>query len=224
MRVNGETVRDPERWVEVARDRVTVDGRPVAARERIYLALHKPRGYLTTRRDPAGRPTIYDLLSRLQRTLIAVGRLDLDSSGLLLLTSDTDFAERMTNPDFKVPKLYRVKAATRLREEQLERLRQGVELKDGLTRPAQARRLGDPGGKTVFEIALTEGRNRQVRRMVEAVGSKVLRLERTAIGPVRLGDLEEGKARPLSRDELRRLPVGGARDPLSRSLRRRSRH
>ena len=208
VRVNGRVVRDPDSWVDLERDRVTLDGVPVRRSPAVYLLLHKPTGYLTTRRDPQGRPTVYDLLSGDELRLVPVGRLDLDTSGLLLLTNDTAFAERMTNPDFHVPKTYQVKASAHLSDEQLERLRQGVELKDGPTRPAAVRRLREPGGRTVFEITITEGRNRQVRRMVEALGAKVVSLARTAIGPVTLGDLAPGEARPLTPEEVRALRRG----------------
>jgi pseudouridine synthase len=134
-----------------------------------------------------------------------VGRLDLDTSGLLILTNDTAFAERLTNPEYHVPKTYVVKASKHLKEEQLERLRNGIELRDGPTRPAVVKRLRDPGGKTVFEITITEGRNRQVRRMVEALDAKVVSLARVAIGTVLLGELAEGTTRALTPEEVEGL-------------------
>lgn len=200
--VNGSVVRNPDHWVDLERDRVDHDGAPISIAERVYVLLHKPTGYITTYRDPQGRPTIWDLLPDRDRYLFSVGRLDLDTSGLLILTNDAEFAERMTNPEYKVPKTYLVKAATHLRDEQLELLRHGVELKDGPTRPALVSRVREPGGKSVFELTIVEGRNRQVRRMVEAVGSKVVSLARIAIGPLTLGDLEPGKHRPLTPEEV----------------------
>lgn len=137
-----------------------------------------------------------------------MGRLDLDTSGLLLLTNDTAFAERITNPDYKVSKTYLVKASRHLSDEELDRLRQGVELRDGATRPARVTRLREPGGRTVFEMTITEGRNRQVRRMVEALDAKVLKLVRVAIGGIRIGDLQIGKSRELTEEEVRSLVVG----------------
>ncbi|MGK2859810.1 MAG: pseudouridine synthase [Thermoanaerobaculia bacterium] len=205
LSVNGRVVRDPDHWVDLERDGVELEGRPLAARERVHLLLHKPTGYLTTHRDPQGRPTIWDLLPDRNRYLFSVGRLDLDTSGLLILTNDAEFAERMTNPEYKVPKTYQVKASTHLRDEQLEMLRLGVELRDGPTRPALVERLREPGGKTVFAMTIVEGRNRQVRRMVEAVGSKVVSLARIAIGPIAIGELEPGKHRALTREELEAL-------------------
>ena len=203
--VNGRIVRNADQWVDLDRDRITLDGKPLRSARKTYTLLYKPKGYLTTWRDPQGRPTVYDLLEDAGTWLSPVGRLDLDTSGLLLLTNDTDFAERITNPDHKVPKTYQVKASTLLSDEQLEQLRKGVELNDGLTGPAEVRRLRDGPKYTFLEITITEGRNRQVRRMLEAAGSKVLKLVRTAIGPIRIGELPIGKWRELTAEELRAL-------------------
>ncbi len=205
VRVNGHVVTDPDEWIDLQRDRVAFDGKPLRKMERTYLLLYKPKGYLTTYRDPQGRPTIYDLLPDRDRYLFPVGRLDLETSGLLILTNDTAFAERLTNPDYKVPKTYLVKASKHLSDEQLDQLRNGVILRDGVTRPALVQRLRESGGKTVFEITITEGRNRQVRRMVEALDAKVLKLVRVSIGPIRIGDLEIGKARKLTAAEIKSL-------------------
>jgi len=205
VRVNGRTVSDPDQWIDLERDRVSFDGKPLRRSERTYLLLYKPKGYLTTYRDPQGRKTIYDLLPDRDRYLFPVGRLDLETSGLLILTNDTAFAERMTNPDYKVPKTYLVKASRHLTDAQLDQLRNGVILRDGPTRPAQVERMRETGGKSVFEITISEGRNRQVRRMVEALDAKVLKLVRIAIGPIRIGDLQIGKVRRLTEMELRVL-------------------
>ena len=199
--VNGRIIQTPDHWVDQARDRVTLDGKPIRARRRLYLLLYKPTGYLTTYRDPEGRPTIYDLLAEVEDWVFPVGRLDLDTSGLLLLTNDAEFAERVTNPEYKVPKTYLVKTATRLTDEQVGQLCRGVALSDGPTRPAEVARTRDSGNHTFLEIAITEGRNRQVRRMIEAVGSRVLKLVRTAIGPIRIGELPMGRWRPLTAEE-----------------------
>jgi pseudouridine synthase len=208
VRVNGRVVQNPDHWVDLERDRVTLDGKALRAAEKLYLLLYKPKGYLTTFRDPQGRPTVYDLIGDAGSWLSPVGRLDLDTSGLIVMTNDTEFAERVMNPDHKVPKTYQVKASTLLSDEQLEQLRRGVELADGPTRPAQVTRLRDSGKYTHLEITITEGRNRQVRRMIEAVGSKVLKLVRTAIGPIRIGDLQIGKWRKLTEDEFVALSSG----------------
>jgi 23S rRNA pseudouridine2605 synthase len=208
VRVNGRVVRDPDAWVDLERDRLAFDGKPLRAGARIYLLMYKPKGYLTTYRDPQGRPTIYDLLPAGTPYVSPVGRLDLDTSGLLILTNDTQLAERLTNPDYHVPKTYLVKASRHLTDDDLDSLRRGLELRDGPTRPAEVTRLRESGGKTVFEITITEGRNRQVRRMVEALDAKVLKLVRVAIGPLRIGEMQIGSVRELSAEEVRRLQKG----------------
>ncbi len=214
--VNGRTIQTPDHWVDAGRDRVSLDGRPIRAATKRYLLLYKPTGYLTTYKDPEGRPTVYDLLTDVEEWVFPAGRLDLDTSGLLILTNDTGFGDRLTDPAHKVPKTYLVKASTRLSDEQLDRLRQGVELSDGPTLPARVERLRDSEKYTHLELTIAEGRNRQVRRMIEAIGSKVLKLVRTAIGPIRIGDLAIGKWRALTADELRRLQRG-SRSPADGS-------
>ncbi|HWS71438.1 MAG TPA: pseudouridine synthase [Thermoanaerobaculia bacterium] len=199
--VNGKVVRDPDAWIDLELDRVTFDGKPVESAEKVYVLLYKPAGFLTTRRDPQGRPTIYDLLPERDRSLAYVGRLDLDTSGLLILTNDTQFAERLSNPDYKVPKTYRVTASRILTDAELQQLRDGIELKDGITRAAIVEPLDD----TRFDLTITEGRNRQVRRMVEALGAEVVELVRIAIAAVMIGELRVGATRPLTADEVRSL-------------------
>jgi len=206
--VNGKTVQTPDYWVEFSRDKVMLDGKPVRAGKKIYLLLYKPKGYLTTHKDPEGRPTVYDLISSIGVWVVPVGRLDLDTSGLLILTNDTQFAERLTNPEHKMPKTYHLKVSTVLADDQIDQLRKGVTLADGPTRPAIVKRLRDTAKYTFLEIIITEGRNRQVRRMVEAVGGKVLKLVRTAIGSVRIGELVIGKYRLLTEEELADLGAG----------------
>lgn len=202
VKVNGKVIRHPDQWVNLERDRVELDGKPLRAAGKVYLLLYKPKGYLTTYKDPEGRPTVYDLLEESDDWVVPVGRLDLDTSGLLLMTNDTQFAEAVTNPLHKVPKTYLVKASTRLSDEQLEKLRTGVTLSDGPTRPATVTRQRDSEKYTFLEIVITEGRNRQVRRMLEAVDSKVLKLVRTAIGPLRIGEQKIGTWRHLTREEV----------------------
>jgi pseudouridine synthase len=211
VRVDGRVVRDPESWLDPGKARIALDGRPLQSARKVYLLLYKPKGYLTTYRDPQGRKTVYDLLPDHEGYLFPVGRLDLDTSGLLLMTNDSAFAERLTNPEHEIPKTYLVKASTHLTDGQLGSLRSGLSLTDGPTRPARVARLRESGGRTVFEITLTEGRNRQVRRMVEALDAKVRKLVRVAIGPLRIADLAIGKARPLAPDEVRALTGGGRR-------------
>ena len=208
VKVNSRITRNPDQWVDMKRDRVLFDGKPLVARERVYLLLYKPTGYLTTYKDPEGRPTVYDLIAEVGTFVSPVGRLDLDTSGLLLMTNDNQFAERVTNPNSHVPKTYLVKASVLLTDTQLQRLRDGIELADGPTRPAEVTRLRDSGKYTHFEITLTEGRNRQVRRMVEALEAKVLKLVRVKIGHIAIGRLPIGKWRLLTAAEVLSLRQG----------------
>lgn len=201
VKVNGRVEGNPNRWIDLERDRVTFDDKPIEKAGLVYVLLHKPKGYLTTYRDPEGRKTIFDLLPDRDRYLFPVGRLDLDTSGLLILTNDTAFAEKLTNPEYHVPKTYFVKASKALTDEELDRLRNGIELRDGPTRPAIVNRIGP----AAFEITITEGRNRQVRRMVEALEAKVFKLVRTKIGSIEIGDLADGATRELTQEEVRAL-------------------
>ena len=205
IRVNGKLIQTPDHWVDLERDQVMLDGKPVRAGRKIYLLLYKPKGYITSYKDPEGRPTVYDLIQSVGQWVVPVGRLDQDTSGLLLLTNDTHFAELVTNPDYKIPKTYLVKTSMRLGDDQLEQLRKGVMLKDGPTQPAIVQRVRDSGKYTFLEITIREGRNRQVRRMIEAIGSKVLKLVRTEIGGLRIGDLPIGTYRELLPAEVKLL-------------------
>ncbi len=218
VRVDGELVRDPAREVD-ERSRVEVDGRLLAGPEpHVVYALHKPVGVLSTASDTHGRPTVVELLGE-ERRLYPVGRLDADSSGLILLTNDGELAHRLTHPRYEVPRTYRVRVAGGpVGERALNALRTGVELEDGPTAPAQVRRVpasGESrsataqGGGDELELTIAEGRNRQVRRMCEAVGHPVLALQRVAFGPLRLGALEPGAHRRLGEAELRSLRRAG---------------
>jgi pseudouridine synthase len=227
VKVNGRLVQTPDHWVDLERDVVMLDDKPVVERRRIYLALYKPKGYITSYGDPEGRATVYDLLTGLGEFVVPVGRLDQDSSGLLLMTNDTAFAELIMNPQNEVPKTYLVKAATLLTEEHLEMLRRGVELDDGPTKPAEVRRVRDSEKRTFLEMTIREGRYREVRRMLEAVGSRALKLVRTAVGPLAIGTLEIGKYRELTPEEVGslapRLRKTAAPKPGSGTDRRRAR-
>lgn len=214
--VDGKKIQTPDAWVETERQKVTFDGRPLESASKVYLLLYKPKGYLATYKDPEGRPTIYDLVSDVKEKVFSAGRLDLDTSGLIILTNDTPFADYITNPESHVSKTYLVKASALLNDEQLDRLRQGVQLDDGPTRPAVVTRVRDSARFTFFEITLTEGRNRQVRRMVEALGAKALKLVRVKIGKIAIGDLQIGKHRPLSPQEIRELMPGRAKPATAR--------
>lgn len=197
--VGGAVVTDPARDVE-AGDDVRVNGAPVAAEAREVWAVNKPEGVVSTAREPGVRPAVVELVETEAR-LYPVGRLDADSTGLLLLTNDGELANRLTHPRYEVPKTYWARLRAPIAERELERLRRGVELEDGPTAPAKVKRLSE----REIEITLREGRNRQVRRMLEAVGNEVGALRRIAFGPLQLGGLKVGAARRLSDDETARL-------------------
>jgi 23S rRNA pseudouridine2605 synthase len=205
VRVNGKLIQNPDHWIDLDHDAVMFDGKPLQSAEKRYLLLYKPKGYITTYKDPEGRPTVYDLVEGVDSWVFPVGRLDLDTSGLLVLTNDSGFAELLTNPHYKVAKTYQVKCSTRISNEQMDQLRRGIELDDGRTRPALVKHLRDSEKYTFLEITISEGRNRQVRRMIEALGSKVLKLVRTSIGNVRIGTMQIGTWRNLTAAEIRSL-------------------
>ncbi len=197
--VGGKTVTDPARDVDES-SAVTADGRPVTPEPREVWMVNKPAGITSTAREPGRRRAVVELVDS-PRRLYPVGRLDADSTGLILLTNDGELANRLTHPRYGVERSYRVKLRRAASEPQLRRLRQGVELEDGPTAPAAVRRVSP----RVLELTIREGRNRQVRRMVEAVGNEVVELARIRFGPIGLGKLPEGKARQLRPPEVKRL-------------------
>ena len=199
MTVDGEVVTDPARDVGEGDD-VRVNGAPVGAEAREVWLVNKPAGVVSTAREPGARPAVVELVDTTAR-LYPVGRLDADTTGLLLLTNDGELANQLTHPRYEVPKTYRAKLRTPLAQRDFERLARGVELEDGPTAPTQVRRLGE----RELEIVLREGRNRQVRRMVEAVGNRVVALRRVRFGPLSLGRLKEGGARRLTEEEIKAL-------------------
>lgn len=198
--VDGEIVMDPARDVGEA-SHVAVDGSAVAPEAREIHVLNKPRGVVSTAKDTHGRPTVVDLVAS-ERRLYPVGRLDADTTGLILLTNDGALAELLTHPRYGVKRTYRARVTPlEVPERSLRALREGVRLEDGMTAPASVR-LVEPG---LLELTIAEGRNRQVRRMCEAVGHRVTELERIAFGPLRLENLDHGESRPLSGAEVERL-------------------
>ena len=199
VRIGEEVVRDPARDVDHSSG-VQVDGRPVSPEAREVWMLNKPPGVVSTAREPGSRRAVVELVPS-ERRLYPVGRLDADSTGLILLTNDGALANRLTHPRYEVPRTYRARLRRPLSERELGALRDGVELEDGRTLPARVRRISP----RVIELTIREGRNRQVRRMAEAVGNSVVDLERVAFGPLRLGELAEGQARRLGPAEVRRL-------------------
>lgn len=201
--VDGRVERDPQRWVQPARQRIEFDGHPLRAPRRLYWAFHKPAGVLTSHGDPDGRRTIYDVVGPLESWYFSVGRLDQDTTGLLLLTNDSVFAERIANPDHKIGKVYRVQAAPPLQPAQLERLRAGLDIGRGQrTAPARVEWLRANARTSWIEIEIHEGMNRQVRRMIVALGHQVLKLQRVRIGKLELGGLGTGRVRPIRPSEV----------------------
>jgi 23S rRNA pseudouridine2605 synthase len=197
--VGGEVVTDPA--LDVGdEDDVRIDGSPVAAESHEVWAVNKPAGVVSTAKEPGDRPAVVSLV-RSKARLYPVGRLDADSTGLLLLTNDGALANRLTHPRYEVPKAYRVQLHRPPSEADLRRLERGVELEDGPTAPAKVSRVGE----CEIEIVLREGRNRQVRRMVETVGNRVVALRRVRFGPIELGSLPLGQARRLPEEEIARL-------------------
>ena len=210
VRVNGQTVSEPGTKVDAERDVIEVDGKPVDLHQvRAYFMLNKPVGYVSTVRDPQRRPTVLDLLQAGER-LYPVGRLDMDSEGLVLLTNDGDLAQRLTHPSFEHEKEYHVWVQGRVSARTLQRLREGIELEDGFTWPAQVASLSQDSDGTLLRFVIHEGRKRQLRRICEAVGHPVHSLVRVRMGPLTLGDLPLGQYRPLTGEEvaLLRTAVG----------------
>jgi 23S rRNA pseudouridine2605 synthase len=212
VRVNGRVARDPLERVDVRRARIEVDGAPVRAERRIYLALHKPRGLVTTEHDERGRETVYSCLAYADLPrLVAVGRLDRESEGLLLFTNDTRWAQRVLDPASHVDRIYEVHVSGEVTAEALAQLRVGVESRGELLRVKAARRVRGGAAETVLELVLGEGRNRHVRRMLEALGLEITVLKRVAMGPVQLGRLGPGAHRLLTPAEVAALdPVGSS--------------
>jgi 23S rRNA pseudouridine2605 synthase len=202
VRVNGALRRDPETPVHPGKDRIEIDGQRVAASERIYLALHKPRGIVTTASDEKGRDTVYSLLSADLPWVAPVGRLDKASEGLLLFTNDSEWAARLTAPETHLDKTYHVQVGRIADAALLEALKNGIRTEKGETLRVKAATLLRQGERNSWlEIILAEGRNRHIRRMLEALGIEVLRLIRVAVGPLALGDLPKAAVRRLTADE-----------------------
>lgn len=206
MRVNGGPASVGQR-VDPSRDRLEVDGRPVRLEAPVYWVLHKPRGVITTTRDPQGRPTVLDLLPSGTGRIYPVGRLDRQTEGLLLLTNDGEITQLLLHPSAGNEREYRVTVRGRVGPAVARRLERGVPLREGRTAPARIERLrfDAEGGVTTFHLTLIEGRKRQIRRLMSYLGHPVLRLVRVRMGPLRLGDLPPGGVRRPTREELREL-------------------
>jgi 23S rRNA pseudouridine2605 synthase len=202
VEVDRKVVTELGTRVDPARQQIRVDGSPLVQPHLAYYALHKPAGVLSTNRDPSGRPRVIDLVPAGDQRLFCVGRLDLHSEGLILVTNDGELANRLTHPRFGVPKTYRVVVAGQPTREVLDQLLKGVHLAEGLARAQRVTVKRQQKQSTILEIVLDEGRNREIRRVLARVGHKVLRLTRIAVGPVRLGKLPSGAHRRLGRQEV----------------------
>lgn len=206
VRVNGEPVSEMGVRVRPGVDRVEVDGRALkAAEDKLYVMLNKPRGYVTTVSDPEGRRTVLDLLPPMPVRLYPVGRLDFDTEGLLLLTNDGELTHALTHPRREVAKVYLADVEGRPSPEALDRLRRGVRLEDGVTAPVLVKVGPFRDGQTQLTLTIREGRNRQIRRMLEAVGHPVTFLKRIRFGPLSLSGVKLGQWRPLTAEEVEKL-------------------
>ena len=205
VEVNGRTVTELGFRVDPEGQEIRVDGQAIGRPERVYYAVNKPPGVVSTSRDPSGRPRVVDLVPRARERLFPVGRLDLYSAGLILLTNDGELANRLTHPRYGVQKQYRALVAGQPSPEVLAQLKRGVRLAEGIARVDEIRVHVKRGKSTLLEITLSEGRNREIRRILARVGHKVLELLRTRVGPISLGKLPPGAYRRLTRDEVSAL-------------------
>lgn len=203
--VNGTVVRELGSRVDPATQKICVDGQLVRAERHVYYLVNKPRGYLCTNRDPARRPLAIDLIPQVSQRVYTVGRLDEDSEGLLLLTNDGELANCLMHPRFGVEKTYVAQVAGVPSPDDLGQLLKGVWLSDGHVKAKHVKRLKSQAGSTSLRIVLNEGKNREIRRMLARLGHKVLRLKRTAIGPLELGTLAAGKSRKATPQEIAEL-------------------
>ena len=203
--VNGKAITEMG-YIVFENDTVAVDGSIVSKSEqKVYIMLNKPVGYVSTAKDQFGRPTVIDLVKGIKQRLYPVGRLDYDTSGLIILTNDGDFTYSLTHPKHEIDKIYEATVSGHPSEEDIKRFENGLVIEDYMTSKAQFKVKNKLDNKTIVEITIHEGKNRQVRKMCEAIGHKVMSLKRIAIGKVRLGDLEEGKWRELTAKELKLL-------------------
>ncbi|MEE0434976.1 MAG: pseudouridine synthase [Peptococcaceae bacterium] len=206
VKVNGQIVKELGTQITPGEDCVSVDDKDIAVQdEYLFYMFNKPAGYLTTTQDPQGRPTIFDCFPELKGRVLPVGRLDMDTEGLLLLTNHGELAYRLTHPKYNIKKTYIATVKGVITFKALQALSEGVTLDDGKTAPAQARFLKKQGKNSVVELIIHEGKKRQVRRMLEAVGFPCLQLRRVAIDKLTLSHVDLGQIRPLTNEELGRL-------------------
>lgn len=219
--VDGRVVDQPGLRVDSSGQKIAVDGERVRSERLVYYLLNKPRGVLSTNYDPSGRPRVIDLVGRVSQRLFSVGRLDKESEGLLLLTNDGELANRLAHPKYCVPKTYVVQVAGCPKASELAQIRRGVHLAGGRVAPESVRRIGTQGRSTFLQIVLSEGQNREIRRMLARLGQKVMRLRRVRIGPLADPGLKSGQFRKLRLDEIRALERC-SREPRSRQRPKRS--
>jgi 23S rRNA pseudouridine2605 synthase len=203
--VDGQVVAELGTRVDLHQQEVSVDGEPLPRTKLVYFAVHKPSGVVSTARDPSGRPRVIDLLPPDVGRVFNVGRLDLESEGLILVTNDGELANQLTHPRHGVKKIYEVQVAGHPDAEVLAQIRKGVHLSEGYARAVNVREKGRRKNSSILEMVLDEGRNREVRRLLARVGHKVQRLTRIAVGPLRLGELPRGAVRRLTPEEVRKL-------------------
>ena len=201
--VNGQIVTEMGVKIKIGTDKVTVDGKDITPEEEhVYLMLNKPEGYVTTAHDPQGRPTVLDLVAEVPQRVFPIGRLDVDTEGLLFLTNDGELAYRLTHPKFAVTKVYHALVTGKPSEDKLDRMRNGLKLEDGMTKPCTVKVIRRYNHKTMLEITISEGRNRQVRRMCQAIGNPSIELERVKIENIELSQVKRGQYRKLTLEEL----------------------
>ncbi|WP_134683249.1 pseudouridine synthase [Brevibacillus migulae] len=205
VKVNGTVTTELGTKVDPQNDAILVDDKPIHLEKLIYLMLHKPTGVITSLHDPQGRRVVTDLLTDIPERVYPVGRLDYDTSGLLLLTNDGELANRIAHPSFEIDKVYRAWVKGTPSKEAVKKLATGIRLEDGMTSPGEARVIEQEAQRTLLEITIHEGRNRQVRRMCEAIGHPVLTLERIRLGFLTLAGVKRGEYRHLTKEEVERL-------------------
>ena len=203
--INGQVVTDLATLVDTESDRVEVGGEELSVKDKIYVAAYKPAGSLVTATDPHGRPTVYDAVSGMPGGLFPVGRLDMDSEGLVIMTNDGGLGHRLAHPRYQVERVYSVTLNGIAGDDVMARLTGGVDLEDGIARAREAEVTAEFEGRSVLRMVLTEGRKREIRRMLAACGYEVVALTRLTFGGVGLGDIDRGQWRYLSRDEVRTL-------------------
>lgn len=203
--VDGKTVTELGYCVDPDTQKIQLDGENVAVQRKVYYVLNKPTGCLCTNNDPSGRRRVVDLFPKVRERLFTVGRLDENSEGLILVTNDGEFANRLAHPRYRVPRTYEVQVVGIPTQETFQKMREGIHLSDGLFRIQRAKKLRTKGKSTVLQLILSQGRNREIRRMLAKIGHKVMKLKRVQFGPLKLGRVTVGEYRPLNKQELREL-------------------